>query len=173
MYVMLFYDEIYPVRNEYVLLDTDKKISELENFTIDYIEEHTQLISPIRYGIVPTWNNWHTMRSELPYWYVDHNFKQKDNVDAIINFTFYQPPIIDDGGDRYYLVLLRKNYGSPCFWNMFLYKTNQDVVLLAMDKCKELYDFKVNSYNRQTKTFFDKDNKPVNFIKFNLIPIKI
>jgi hypothetical protein len=172
MYVMLFNDEIFPARNEYVLVDTDKAISELGDFTTEYIENHTQLTSPVKYGESPVGNSWHSMAGTLPFWYVDHHFTKEENKNKSIDFTFYQPPIIDDGGDTYYLVLLRKDFGHPSYWDMIVYKTNQDVASLAMNECKKLYNFTVTNYNTQTRTFFNEDNMPIRFIKFKLDVLK-
>lgn len=168
---MLFYDERFQNNNRYVLLDTDKKISELKDFILDCRDTYTTFIvrPPIRYhvmGIIG--NKWHPMLDYLqPYWSIDYS------KDLIINFTFYQPQIIDDGGSNYHLVLLHKEYGSSSYWKMLLYKTDNELIPLIADKCKELYDFDTINFDRQTMKLFDKDGNYIKVVETRLMPIKI
>ena len=139
MYVMLFYDKYYKDKHEYFLLDTDKEISELEDFIAYYRDKYTKLKdSDIVYSTRSTWNEWHYMRTELPHWYVNYKSKRNEDVPVEVSFTFYKPQIIDDGGNNYHLLLLHKSQGEPRVWFMYLVKSDNDILPIAKDICKNL-----------------------------------
>lgn len=167
MYVMLFYDEYFN-RWEYNLVNTEKEISELEDFVYGWLENNTNLRETLLPNLnFPYFNPMHPrIMATNGHYEVNHEF----NHGMPITVSFYKindVQIEDPNIDGYYLVLLNHEGKN---WEMSLIKTDRDIMEVILEKSENKYDFKCNEINTKARRLLNNKSY-VNYLwfKFNKV----